>query len=232
MKKQILSALPFLLIVVAMLWIYLSGAYHRFDFDYIQLKHAEWKHYAQVHPFLSALYFVGVYTVSVCLIIPDSLFLSLIGGFLFPLPLAILYIVLSETLGATLFVCAAEAAFKLPFSKHKNKHLIDFQKQVERNEVYYLLFLRFSHLLPFWLINLGAAMINIHKWTFIWTTFIGVLPLAIVLAQGGSGLSRYFEQHTSFSINDIFTPEIKLALIGLGLLALFPLLFFRLKKKP
>ena len=72
---------------------------------------------------------------------------------------------------------------------------------------------------------------NMPKWTFIWTTSLGVLPLALVMAQGGAGLSQYFDQHTHFSMATIFTPQAKLFLIGLGCLALIPCLIPYLKRK-
>lgn len=231
MKKQVLSTIPFLLILGAMAWVYLSGVYHNFNFDYIQLKHIEWKNYIHSHPFLSALYFIGIYTVSVCLVVPDSLFLNVVAGFLFPLPAAIAYIVLSETLGATLFMCAMQAACKIPLSRYQNNQLARFKKRVKHDEAYYLLFFRFSHLLPFWLINVGSALMNVPKSTFIWTTAVGVLPLSIVMTQGGSGLSHYFDKHTHFSMADILTPQINIMLVGIGLLALLPLAFLRLKNR-
>lgn len=226
MKKRLLSSFPLFIILAAMLYVYLSGVYKDFSFANIQLKHAEWKYYIHAHPFLSAFYYILIYVVSVCLIIPDSIFLSVLGGFLFPLPLAIVYIVFSETIGATLFFMAADAALT-----HDNHYLANLQRKVQKRQVYYLLFFRFSHLLPYWVINVASALFSIRRWTFIWTTCVGVLPLAIVLSQGGSGLSRYFEQHTHFSITDIFTTQIKIMLIGLGLLALLPLLLEHFKAR-
>jgi len=231
MKKQILSYLPIVLILCAMLYVYLSGTYHDFSYQYIQLKHAQWKQHIHTHPVQSAAYFIMIYVASVCLIIPDSIFLSILGGFLFPLPLAIIYIVFAETLGATLFFCAAEAALKNPLSMTQRNYLNKLQEKVREKEIYYLLFFRFSHLLPYWVLNIASAVLRIPRWTFIWTTLVGVLPIAVVLAQGGSGLSRYFEQHTYFSSSDIFTTQIKIMLIGLGFLALIPLLYQHLKKK-
>lgn len=231
MKKQLLYCLPIFLLVSAMLFIYLSGIYHDLSFNAIRLKHAEWKHYIQAHPYQSALYFIGIYTTSVCLIIPDSTFLSVVAGLLFPLPLAIFYIVVSETLGATVFLWAVETAFQSSFYRKKGIVFQQLQQKLQHNQVYYLLFFRFSHLIPFWLINVVSALLNIPKWTFLWTTCIGILPLSVILAQAGAGLSHYLEHHTHFSIDNIFTLQIKITLVCLGILALLPLFFQSLNKK-
>ncbi len=231
MKKQLFSYIPILLILCAMLYVYLSGIYHDLNFEYIQLKHAEWKLHIHEHPFRDAFCYILIYVASVCLIIPDSIFLSILGGFLFPLPFAIIYILFAETLGATLFFYAADVALKHPLSKTGSLYLTHLQAEIRKKQIYYLLFLRFSHLIPYWMINIASAVLKIPRWTFIWTTLVGVLPLAIVLAQGGSGLSYYLEHHTYFSSSEIFTTQIKILLIGLGFLPLIPLLYQYLKKK-
>lgn len=226
MLKKFASYLPLVFMLSAMIYIYISGIYHELNFTYIQQKHEQWRQYIHLHPFLSALIFITIHTVSVCLIVPDSIILTLIAGFVFPLPLAIFYVAFSETLGATLFVFAIQGAFK-----KQRKKLAKFEKKIRAEEIYYLLFLRFSHLSPFWVVNIACALMNVKRSTFIWTTFVGVLPLSFLVAQAGAGLSHYFDYHPSFSMVDFFTPEIKLSLIGLGLLALLPLSFPYLKRK-
>jgi len=230
--KKILPFLPLVLIVLAMLYVYLSGVYHDFSFDSIRLKHTDWKQRIHDDPFRSAVYFILFYTISVCLVIPDSIFLSILGGFLFPFPLAVFYIVVSETLGATLLFIAAELALKKMFSKTATGYLNTLEKKLGEKQVHYLLFLRFSHLLPYWVVNMTAAILKIPKRTFIWTTCIGVLPLAIILAQAGSELSHYFDQQALLSIDDLFTVKTKIILIGLGLLTLLPLRLRRRSNRP
>jgi uncharacterized membrane protein YdjX (TVP38/TMEM64 family) len=215
---------PLILIVLGMLALYLSGIYSEINFSVIKTQHQYWKHLVHEYPGLSALCFVLVYTLSVCLIIPDSTLLSIIGGLLFPLPLAILYIVVSETLGAMIFFWAIQSAFG---HRKKTEKLKTLEEKIKKHQISYLLFFRFSHLLPFWTINFIGGYFNISTRTFFWTTLVGVLPLAFILAQGGSGLSHYMENHQSFSIAAIFNFQVKLALLGLSLLALFPIFLKR-----
>ena len=54
-------------------------------------------------PFLRPFTFIMLLILSVCFVVPDSIILGVIAGFLFPLPLAILYIISAETLGAWLY---------------------------------------------------------------------------------------------------------------------------------
>jgi uncharacterized membrane protein YdjX (TVP38/TMEM64 family) len=229
-NRRIIAIAPFAFIVILILIFYLSGLYHELSFDTIKREHGQWKAMVSEHPLLSALYFIGIYTLSVVLVIPDSMLLTLIGGFLFPLPLAIAYACISETLGATLFFLAIRLAYTETMQGKKKGFWYKTQKKFQKDQVSYLLFFRFSHLLPFWLINAGAGIFHTRTITFIWTTLIGVAPLAFFIAESGGSLSRYFETHTHFSLRGVFTPEIKIALIILGCMALLPIVYRKFRK--
>jgi uncharacterized membrane protein YdjX (TVP38/TMEM64 family) len=225
MKYKALAIAPFVIILVLIVIFYLTGLYHQLSFETIKHQHEQWKLFVLHHPFLSVFYFVGIYIVSVVLVIPDSTLLTLLSGFLFPLPLAILYTSISETIGATLFFLAARLAYTKTIEKKEGYFLHRLQKKFQENQASYLLFLRFSHLLPFWLVSFSAGIFHVRTATFIWTTLVGVIPLTYVIAQSGSSLSIYLEAHEHFSWNGIFTTELKLGLIALGCIALLPLAY-------
>jgi uncharacterized membrane protein YdjX (TVP38/TMEM64 family) len=229
--RRIVAILPFALILALILIFYLSGLYHKLNFNMIKDEHLKWKVFVDNHPFLSAFYFMGIYIISVVLVIPDSAILTLIGGFLFPLPLAVAYACIAETMGAVLFFLAARIAFAETIGKRKGYLMHGMETKFQANQVYYLLFFRLSHLLPFWVINLVAGVFRGRSGTFLWTTFVGVIPLTVVLAYSGASLSKYFETHTQFSLKDVFTPEIKIGLIALGCIALLPLAYKKFIEK-
>lgn len=223
--RKILTYVPLILIFALMLTFYLTDFYHFLTFDALRQDHLKWKQYVEIHPLLSAIYFLGVYIVSVILVIPDSTILTILSGFLFPIPLAILYSCIAETIGATLFFLAARLAFKESFGREKTSRWNEMKKKFQADEVYYLLFLRFYHLIPFWIVNLGAGILRVSTKTFIWTTLIGVLPLAYFLAEGGSSLSQYFEHQAAFKLRSLFTTQLKISLIVLSVITLLPLAY-------
>jgi uncharacterized membrane protein YdjX (TVP38/TMEM64 family) len=223
--KKYLAFLPLLLIAGGMILLYFSHLKQEMSFQTIKDYHQTWKAHAEMHPFLSALLFMGILTVSVCLVIPNTILLGILAGFLFPLPLAILDISLSETLGAYLFYEAVGIAFVPPLHRNKKSFFWKLEKKIQSNEVSFLLFFRFTHLIPFFLINTAAACFEIKRRTFLWTTFVGILPLSYVLAQAGSGLGAFLENNESFSLSAIFNTKVEIALFALGVFALFPLLF-------
>jgi uncharacterized membrane protein YdjX (TVP38/TMEM64 family) len=225
MHRRIIGIIPFAIILIFIFIFYLSGLYHQLNFDTIKSEYGSWKMFVSNHPWLSAFYFVGIYAISVVLVIPDSTILTLLGGSLFPLPLAIIYSCIAETVGATIFFLAARLAFVETLDTKKGYRMRDLQMKFQANQAYYLLFLRFSHLLPFWLINLSAGIFRVRTSTFIWTTFIGVIPLTFFIAESGASLAKYFETHTSFTFKGVFTLETKIALVVLGCIALLPIAY-------
>ncbi|QZA59129.1 TVP38/TMEM64 family protein [Candidatus Rhabdochlamydia porcellionis] len=224
MTRKWLPFLPILIILFFVLYFFLTGKYKALDFNLIKSQHVIWEQYVQDYPILSGFCFILIHTISVILIIPASTLLTLIAGFLFPLPLAIAYTCFSETLGAVIFFFIMRTAFFQFLSHRKKAYFIHLRESFYRYEISYLLFLRFSHILPFWLINLLSAVFRVNTYTFIWTTCVGVLPLIIVLAQAGGGLSTFFRNETDFSFAAIFNTQIKLSLLVLALLALLPIL--------
>ena len=229
--KKYLAYAPLCAIVIAILIITFSQFRHSITFATIKQYHETWKALAVAHPLWSGALFISLLTLSVCFVLPNTILLGTLAGFLFPLPLAIFYIALSETLGAYLFFEAVRIAF-VPALHKKNKQSFfwKLEKKVQANQISYLLFFRFTHFIPFFLLNTAAACFQIKRWTFIWTTCVGILPLSYILAQGGSGLNTFIESNTHFSLTAIFNTKVKFALMALGILALLPLIWKFTKK--
>lgn len=223
--KPTLRWLPALLILALLLTFYLTGFYHQFTLQNLQEKHDVAKSWVSAHPTAAPMIFLGVYTISVALVIPDSTLLCLLGGFLFPYLLALLFALLAETIGAFLFFAAMRAAL---FAKPHHKPLALLEKLrtgFEKNETSYMLFLRLSHIIPFWLINLAASYFRVRIWTFLWTTCIGTLPWVLIIAEGGRGLREIFAKHVPFSLAKVFNIRVQLSLLFLSLLALIPVAY-------
>lgn len=230
MKKYV-AFIPILLIAIAILIVYFSGIKERLSFQALKDYHTYWKFLANENPFLSAVFFIGILTLSVCLLLPNNTLLGIIAGFLFPLPLAILYIAIAESLGALLFYEAIGIAFVPPLHKNKKSFFWKLEKKVQANQISYLLFFRFTHLIPYFVLNTAAACFEIKRWTFIWTTFVGILPLSYIIAEAGSGLDAFFETNNHFSLHAILNEKVKLALLLFGILSLIPIIWKIAKKK-
>jgi uncharacterized membrane protein YdjX (TVP38/TMEM64 family) len=106
------------------------------------------------------------------------------------------------------------------------------EKGFNENAASYMLFLRFVPLFPFWVVNLAPAFFGVPLRTFLWTTFIGIIPGSFVFTLAGSGLEKVFEMGQDFSLGALFNTELKIALSLLGVLALVPILVKKFRKNP
>lgn len=202
-----------------------------FTFERLRESYHEIIKYYDQSPVLFTLSLFAIYVLSVCLIIPDSTIISLFTGTLYPLPFATLFISFSETIGATIFFFVIRYVLKEYFARKEKKILNgNIGKKFKEHEINYLLFLRMSHFLPFWLINVLSALLNTRTITFIWTTFIGTLPLSYILSQAGRGLKLALESDKHVSFFQILNKPTEMLLVGIGALMLLPILIKKIFK--
>lgn len=225
MSKNAKRLIPFGILILLILVVYLSNAHEFFTINWLRTEELRLAKYANAHPILTPLIYLLVYIISVSLVIPDSTILTLLGAMIFPHPEALILAVFSETIGATIFFAIFHTTFSAPIVKKEHIFLQNLRTKFKQNSVSYLLFLRIAHVIPFWLVNVAAAYFRVKYWTFIWTTFVGVIPITFIVTNAGHSLSKAFAENRVMRISDIFTPEVKLALLILGILALSPIIF-------
>ncbi|MCH9625111.1 MAG: Soluble pyridine nucleotide transhydrogenase [Chlamydiales bacterium] len=215
--------LPLFIIVLFMVIAYATGVHKYFTFQMLQEKHGEIKAFVSAHPVITPFLYILIYFVSTGLSLPGGALLSLIGGFLFPIPWSTLYVLIGATLGASAIFLAARTAFGEFLREKAGPFLRKMEKGFQKNAWSYLLFLRFVPLFPFWLVNIAPAIFNINFITFVWTTFVGIIPGAYVFTQTGAGLGAIFETGETISLGNIFNVQLRIAMVALGIFSLAPI---------
>ena len=106
----------------------------------------------------------------------------------------------------------------------------------------YLLFLRLIPVFPFWLVNLAPGLLGVPFWTYVTTTFIGIIPGTFAFALAGNGLDSVFDaQQASYESclakvgegghdscvygidpGALLTTDVIVAIVALGVVALIP----------
>ena len=205
--KKIKPYLPLITLIVLTHLAYFSGIYSYLSIKTFRTAHENLRLFADTHLLLTPLIFIGIYVVTVVLCLPGPIFLSVIAGFLFHQPFATIYVILGATLGAFLFFSIANSAVGELLFKKAGPKLRKMELGIEENAPYYLLCLRFSEVVPFWLINIAAAFFRIRPFTFLWTTAMGFLPSAFVFSQAGRGLNTFLQSGADFSFSDLLNPE-------------------------
>ncbi len=224
--------IPLILIIVIMILVYATGLTDLITFEQLKDNRQTLLDYVNNHPILSAIGFMLLYAASTALSIPGGVFLTIFGGFLFPQPLSTIFVVIGATIGAIIIFLVAKTALGDIMREKAGPVIQKMQKGFQENATSYLLFLRLVPLFPFWLVNIAPAFFGVSLLTFSWTTFVGIIPGAFVYTQAGAGLGSILDTQKEFSLEGIFTWDVKIALIALGIFSLLPIVIKKLRTKP
>lgn len=220
-KKRLVIAI---LLVIIMIAFWVSGAYKFLSFDDLK-KNAAWlKQQAECNLWKTIVGYCGMYVGVVLCSLPGVSLINIVGGFLFGLIFGVFWIVVAATSGALLFFLIIRYIIGDVIHLRYAHRLIAFNRKVDQKGWLYLLLLRFIPVVPFFMVNMLAALTKIRLSTFVWTTAVGVLPSAIVFAYVGTQF-----MHIQ-SVADIFSFSVLLAFAGLLLLMLIPLVISRYLK--
>jgi len=173
-------------------------------------------HFSQVY-----IGFLATYVFLQTFAIPGSIFLSIISGFLFPFPLALVSVCFCSATGASFcyllsFLVGRRLVLHyLPERAAQWKQKVDAQKG---NILSYIIFLRITPFLPNWFINIVSPVLGVSLFPFYLGSFLGVGPPSFVFIQAGTAL----QQMTS-TMDPITVSSVAL-LVLFALLSLLPVL--------
>ena len=197
-----------------------------FSVDMLRLHRAELLSITQSHKVLAALLFVSLYSVIAGLSLPGAAIASITGGFLFGLLLGTILNITAATLGATALYLAVQWGVGETFVRRLDALEGRSNKIVSRlrkNEVSVLLSLRLVPIVPFFAVNLLAAISRVGFRNFVLTASVGILPGAIVFTSIGVGLGSVFDQGAEPDLSVLSSPQLLFPLLGLAALSLVPM---------
>jgi uncharacterized membrane protein YdjX (TVP38/TMEM64 family) len=223
--------LPLSLIITGLFLFFFFDLHYYFTFDSLKMHHDYLLHHVEQHYVMSFLIFMAAYVVLVAISFPGATILSLVGGFLFGTWLGTLYVVIAATVGATLVFLAARSAFHEFFQARAHGMVEKLKSNLEENAFSYLLFLRLVPVFPFFVINVVPALVNIPLRIYIASTFLGIIPGALVYVSVGSGLNHLFAMNQSPNMSIIFEWNILLPILALSILSLVPLIYKKYRRR-
>jgi len=223
--------LPLIILIAGLIAFFALGLNRYLSFETLRdHRHAllTWVDTAGV---LAVLTYMAVYVVVVAFSLPGGTVLSIAGGFLFGVVWGSIYIVISATIGATVLFLIARTALSDFLRARAGRWLHTMEAGFRDNALSYLLVLRLIPLFPFFVVNLVPAFLGVSLSTYVIGTAIGIIPGVFVYASVGAGLGSVFDAGGAFSLTGILTPQILIALIGLSVLALLPVLYKKIKAR-
>lgn len=201
----------------------------QFGLDALRRHHARLAGFVTGEPVLASILFMIVYATGVAISLPGITLLAVVGGWLFGWLHGTIYAVVATTLAATAVFLLARSALGGALRERAGPSLQRFASGFRDNALSYVFVLHLVPVFPYGLINALPAACGVRLRTFVFAAFFGVLPIAVLLAQFGSGLGEVLAQGRVLRPANFLTPQILIALAGLGLLALLPV-FYRTYK--
>lgn len=172
-------------------------------------------HYGwQLAAFLSAAYlFLQAF------MIPGSVAINILAGSLYSFPVALLFVALISTLGASLNFCLARLLLRDVVVNLIPSRVQAFSQEVQRHQAHllnYMLFLRATPILPGWFISLASPIVGVPFSTFLIATGLGHQPMNLVTIHAGRTLAEVR------SMRDLYSPRNVVLMLAIGTVALLP----------
>ena len=227
MKKKLL---PIFIIIIVATFIITSGLYKYFNFNELRKNYNFLQNYVQKNYILALSVYSIIYIFIVALSIPIATFMTVTSGVLFGQISGTICTVISATIGATMLFLSVRMASEEILTKRAGSWLDKMQKGFQENSFTYLLTLRIIPLFPFVAINLVSAVLQITIKTFFFATLIGIIPGTFVYVSLGEAIKEVIMQE-DVSASIIMNHKILIALTGLGILILLPVIYRKISNK-
>lgn len=170
--------------------------------------------FVQAHYVSSVLGYIITYILVTACSLPVAVPLTLIGGFLFGVVGATIYINIGATIGATILFLLFRYFLGKTVQEKYHTQLATFNENIDTYGVNYLILARLVVFIPFFLVNILAGLTRIPVKTFILTTSFGIIPGTAVYAFAGREIGSIN------AIRDILSGRVVVAfmlLIGISL---------------
>jgi uncharacterized membrane protein YdjX (TVP38/TMEM64 family) len=206
---------PRLLLVVVLVALvaafYATGLHRSLSWDVIRGQVTGWREAARENLALAVVVFFVAYVAITALTLPLALVMSLVAGAIFDLWIGVAVVSGASTTGACLGFLASRYLFRDLVRRWLGTRLDRLDTGIERDGIWYLMWLRLTPVIPFFLINLGMGLTRMPLGRYALVSWLAMLPLTVIIVNAGQQLGR-IERPA-----DALSPAVvgSLALVGL-----------------
>lgn len=230
-KVALKRIVPVAVVLGVLLTIYFTGIYRYFSYDQMERDSQRLQEIVYGHPILAPAIYISSYFLVVALLIPLSPYFSILGGFLWPQPWCSIFSLTATTCGCIVTFLIARTTWGDALKARSGTLFARMKRGFREDATSYLLAIRISSILPFWVQNIGPALFKIPLRTYVWTTIVGLIPSRFVYTQAGRGLGELFASGEPLSLRTILNPQMQIALIALAVFATIPILYRQIRKR-
>jgi uncharacterized membrane protein YdjX (TVP38/TMEM64 family) len=220
--------LPLVALVGIGIAVWRSGVATELSWGSLARHQAELLALATARPLAVAAAYVLLYATVVALSVPEASIVTVCGGLVFGTLVGGVLAVLGATLGAVVLFLVARTALAEVMARRARGFVERIRPRLQRDGFSYLLALRLIPAVPFWLVNIGAALCGMRLFPYTTATVIGIVPATFVFAWVGAGVGTVLAAGGTPDLALVFSPQILGPLVALALLALSPVILRRL----
>lgn len=203
----------------------LTGAPDNLSLERLAARHAALRMAVRDRPVAAAAVFVVAYAAVVAASLPVGAAFTVAGGLLFGAWWGTALSVMGASIGAIAIFLAVRTAFAPTMAQRAPRLLARLRPGLERDGAFYLLFLRLVPLFPFWLVNIAPALVGMRLAPYAAATVLGITPAAFVYAGLGAAAGEVLAAGGRPDLDLALSPSVLLPLLGLGVLALLPVVW-------
>ena len=174
--------------------------------------------------------FFALYVIAVAFSLPIASPLTLVGGAVFGY-LAAPIIIIAATLGALILFLAARGAFQDVLTRKAGPFVAKISDGFNEQPFSWLLALRLIPLAPFWVVNIVPALLGMRTGQYALATLVGIAPGTTVYVSVGRGFDAILAAGKTPDLSILGDIRILAPLVGLGVLALIPIIGKKIFKK-
>jgi uncharacterized membrane protein YdjX (TVP38/TMEM64 family) len=208
-----------------------AGVTDYINLDALAAHRAALLDFVAAHRVLAAAAFTALYFIGIALSIPGWGLLTVPAGFLFGPVLGTIIVVFSATTGGVVVVLAARYVLGDALRAKAAPAVRKLETGFHENAFSYLLALRLTPVLPFFLVTLAVAFLGVRLRTFVAATVLGLTPIAAVYATLGAGIGDALEIGAHDPLAAAREPTVIGGLLGLAALALLPVILKRFRRR-
>jgi uncharacterized membrane protein YdjX (TVP38/TMEM64 family) len=234
--------LPLIGMAVVLALVLINGWHRELTLENVATLRERFQDFLNNHKVASLLAYIAVYAGAVALSVPGALILTLSGGLMFGWLFGGAAAVIGASCGAILLFLIARSAFGETLRAKAGPAINGLVEGFRKDALSYLLFLRLVPAVPFFIVNIAAALLGVPLRTYVIGTVFGIIPATFAFASIGAGLDSVIAAAKAdqvaclaskaaaacpfeLSAKSLVTKEILIALTLLGIVALIPVAY-------
>ena len=160
-------------------------------FAYVEQNLSILQKYSNSNPYQAMVLYIFAYALLAISCIPGMFIATTIGGALFGFINGSILTAIGTTLGSFFSFWLCRKFFRQEIETKFLNKVEMLNKKMQQGEFYYFLSLRLFIVFPYYIVNILASVTKVRPFTFIATTFLGMIPVHCFYSYIGASLKQF-----------------------------------------